>query len=74
MIYKWHVDVTLKNSSVLKRCKYEGKESDAKAVFDAIFVNVEPDCAIGLYCNDDLGATFFIPGSIAAVDIYPKKK
>lgn len=73
-MYKWNIDIILKNSGVILPCIYDGPESCSGDVAVKIFSNKRPNETIGLNGNNGNSNTFVTAGEIAAFDIYPRKE
>ena len=70
--YKWHVNIVLKGSGVIKRCIYEGIESNAQDVFFTLFTFVRPPDVITLCGENESTTTCIVVSEIASIDIYQK--
>lgn len=72
-MYKWCIDIVLKNSGVILPCIYDGPERDSMSVMQKIFSNKASNDMIGLSGNNGNSQTFVQAGEIASVDIYERK-
>ena len=73
-MYKWYIDIVLKNSGVILPCVYNGPEISSTDVMNKIFCNKAPNEIIGLTGNNGKSNTFVLSGEVASVDIYPQKE
>ena len=73
-LYKWNIDVILRNSNVMRRCVYEGIESNTLDVAEKVFGNKTENYFIDLKSENGKVDTWIRFGDIASFDIYPVKK
>ena len=73
-MYKWKIDVVLKNSGVLKSCTYVGPEDTEVDVIKKLFHGRESTYYVDLYGKDETVATYICVGDVAAIDIYGRRK
>ena len=71
-MYKWCIDIILKNSGVILPCVYDGPEDNSIDVMQKIFAGKAPNETIGLAGNNGRSQTFVIAGEVASVDIYER--
>jgi len=72
-MYKWNIDITLKGSGVVKRCKYEGPENTSSDVIINQFNKKPPNELIAFRSDDNKSQVFISVGEIAAIDISERK-
>lgn len=68
-MYKWNIDITLKGSGMIKRCRYEGPESTSSDVILKNFDRKPPNEMIAFRSDDNKRQVFIQIGEIAAIDI-----
>ena len=73
-MYKWNIDIYLKGSGIVQRCKYEGPESNSSDVIINNFNNKPPNEMIAFRSDNDKSQIFISVGEIAAIDISERKR
>lgn len=73
-MYKWNIDIILKNSGVILPCVYAGPEVCSSDVAVKLFTNKTANEVIGLSGNNENSNIFVLIGEVAAYDIYPRKE
>lgn len=73
---KWYINITMKNSGIVKPCFYDGVETTSGDVIRKLFQNRQDNEYVSLFTNvpEKKGVlTYVCVGEIAAIDIYKKK-
>ena len=72
-MHKWILEIGLKNSGRIVKCKYDGPEDNPHDVIMRLFNGKDPNYWVDLYNAKNNALTFITVGEIASVDIYERK-